>query len=339
MQRVIPTEPGDFTTATVQERTARYHEMLLSGDLDTTPPCSPPQIPSSPEYRNDEGSSRVRLEGDAPTETTEPTELDTVGQDLATPPCSPPRIPSAPEYRNDEGNSRVRLEGDAQTEPTEPTELDTVGQELSQDVLPSRKLKAKTAKGGFVKKLRTTIREDRGILVTEKTDERTCLEDAAANAAPDISARFGVELDTVELYSLWSKTEDTPFRVVEKFFDRSGLLLDRCTAEYLIGGPAEVNLLCDPSCMCIVQFGLTINDFDKAPDFHCVYYDGAAGLILDNYCRSKPVVIQPADRVFCVPPTREEKQRAYGLWRHVSPSFKQLRTRIHNVYRILPKKQ
>ena len=206
---------------------------------------------------------------------------------------------------------------------------------LSSDVSSGgRKSKAKRAKGGFIKKRRLDVRDERGCLVTEKEGNRTCLEDAVANAGLDILNRYNTQLDMAALYGLWDQTQDTPFEVVQAYFIDAGLQLNRCTADFLLGGPAAVNLLrCDTD-LFIVQLAITYDNQDRHPDMHCVYYNAHDGYILDNYRYSKPIYLETSDRLFSTPPTTKEKQRAYALWHAASPSFAALKVRIFNVYRI-----
>lgn len=213
-----------------------------------------------------------------------------------------------------------------------------VGDELlvhyTPQVLNGRSTKLRRARGGFVRKHRQDVRDERGRLFTEKCGNRTCLEDAVANAAFDVLRQFDTELDMDALYGLWDPTEDTPFLALEPYFGEKGLQLKRCTSDFLLGGPAAVNLLqCDDG-LFIVQLALTYDNQDCDPDMHCVYYNAKQGYIIDNDRHSKPLYLERRDREFSSPPTALEKRRAYALWQAVSPSFAALKVRVFNVYHI-----
>lgn len=124
---------------------------------------------------------------------------------------------------------------------------------------------------GYIRMERSQVRAETGMLVTG--NNRTCLEDAVANGSLWIEKRFGVQIDCEKLRSLFDKSTNTKFVEVRNYLREISLDLVRCTAEFMLCGGPELRLLKERQGLFIVQLIITLDNNDKDPDLHCVFYD------------------------------------------------------------------
>ena len=123
---------------------------------------------------------------------------------------------------------------------------------------------------GYIRMKRSKVREESGVLVTGH--ERTCLQDAVANAKPSLAKEFGVTIDEEEL-KLFDKTKNTRFVDIHNYLNKFSLDLVRSSQDFMeCGGPAA-NLLKERQGLFIVQLSIRADINDKDPDIHSVFYN------------------------------------------------------------------
>jgi hypothetical protein len=153
------------------------------------------------------------------------------------------------------------------------------------------------ADSGFIKKGRIeyrTQRTEKGAkksLVTEKKEQRTCVQDALYHNL--VALGFAVTID--EVRNIHPTDENCPYSVAQEYVkNKFNLTLERVTSTFKVKGGEAFALL-----QCRTGYLVQIRVFDRedpaaAPDNHCIFYSGSE--ILDNQKSSKVIVIQESDR-------------------------------------------
>ncbi len=127
-------------------------------------------------------------------------------------------------------------------------------------------------------------------LVTEKKEQRTCVQDALYHNL--LALGFAVTID--EVRNIHRTDENCPYSVAQEYVKKFNLKLERVTSTFKVKG-GEAFALLQRRTGYLVQ----IRVFDRedpaaAPDNHCIFYSGSE--ILDNQMSSKVLVIQESDR-------------------------------------------
>ena len=173
---------------------------------------------------------------------------------------------------------------------------------------------AQEAEGGYTDKGRMSFKQAGGVLVTGS--QRTCLADALFHLLEDRGVAVGLE----EVRSIAPAHEDAKFSAAHTLVSRYGLSLTRVTRRFMLKGGAELALLRATGWF-VVQLRITHDKHDRAPDLHCVAYNGA--VIKDNHMYSKVKVLEASDRA-----TQQAARDVFGSL------HKGLRVQVTNVYEL-----
>ena len=85
---------------------------------------------------------------------------------------------------------------------------------------------------------------------------------------------------------MYSTEENTPFLVAQDYVKKNfGLTLDRITKEFKVKGGEQLALLSKRGGHYIIQLRVLLDNNDKEPDKHCVFYNGSE--LVDNQKHSK----------------------------------------------------
>ena len=179
--------------------------------------------------------------------------------------------------------------------------------------------RAREEDGGYTDKGRMAFKKEGGTLVTG--NERSCVPDALFLL---LSLSISVSVETVRAIMPDGPDQNTKFSVADKFVKQFGLTLKRVTGTFNYGvkGGTALSLLRTKG-LFIVQLRIAYNKDDKAPDLHCIAYDGST--LRDNYQRAKVKELDSTDRS-C-------SENARKVFDSFSPG---LEVRIKNVYELAP---
>jgi hypothetical protein len=187
--------------------------------------------------------------------------------------------------------------------------------------------KIREADSGFLKKGRIEYRDERTekgakkSLVTEKKEQRTCVQDALYHNL--VALGFAVTID--EVRSIHPTDENCPYSVAKEYVKKKfNLTLERVTSTFKVKGGETFALLQLRSCFLVQILVFDREDPAAAPDNHCIFYSGSE--ILDNQQNTKVIVIQDSDRV--------DPKSARAVFHAID---KKRNVRIANVYQLVKK--
>ena len=157
--------------------------------------------------------------------------------------------------------------------------------------------KMKLNKLHLEKKVEEKTAEAEGGYFLQKTDfdqaiqenkDRRCLEDALANAKKDVFQKFGEPINMFAIYARCDNTRNTRFEEVKKLLP-SGLDLVRSSARFMKKGGPELWLLKTYEGLYIVQLSIILDNKDKKPDLHCVYYNAEGIPSIEHFAQKRLV--------------------------------------------------
>jgi hypothetical protein len=190
-----------------------------------------------------------------------------------------------------------------------------------------RNQKSRQADSGFLEKGRIAYRNERTeegakkSLVTEKKEQRTCVQDALYHNL--VALGFAVTID--EVRSIHPTDENCPYSVAKEYVKKKfNLTLERVTSTFKVKGGETFALLQLRSCFLVQILVFDREDPAAAPDNHCIFYSGSE--ILDNQQNTKVIVIQDSDRV--------DPKSARAVFHAID---KKRNVRIANVYQLVKK--
>ncbi len=149
----------------------------------------------------------------------------------------------------------------------------------------------------FSKKGRIEYRDERTekgakkSLVTEKKEQRTCVQDALYQNL--VALGFAVTID--EVRNIHPSDENCPYSVAQEYVKKKyNLTLKRVTSTFKVKGGEELALLQRRTSYLVQVLVFDGEDPATAPDNHCIFYNGSE--ILDNQRSAKVIVIEESDR-------------------------------------------
>ena len=122
----------------------------------------------------------------------------------------------------------------------------------------------------------------------QEPKKHTCLEDALANAKKDVFHKFGEPINMFAIYARCDNTRNTRFEEVKKLLP-SGLDLVRSSARFMKKGGPELWLLKTYEGLYIVQLSIILDNKDKKPDLHCVYYNAEGIPSIEHFAQKRLV--------------------------------------------------